>query len=98
MRWDVLGNFHYIDKKYALINKNYLIMFSAQTPGLRKKTQVWTHLKFKIMYENFLQQKDFNIHNQRPFFVYKMKILKKRKIHLKQEEKGGWDIFKGQNR
>ena len=37
----------------------------------------------KIKYENeFFQQKDYDIHNQRPFFVHKMKIPKKWQIPL----------------
>ena len=31
----------------------------------------------------FFQQKDCDIHNQRPFFVYKMKIPKKWQIPLR---------------
>ena len=33
----------------------------------------------------FFQQKDYDIHNQRPFFVHKMKIPKKWQIPLKVE-------------
>ena len=59
------------------VNIKDLIIFSAQTPGLSKNTKVLALKKWKIKYENeFFQQKDCDI-NQRPFFVYKMKIPKK---------------------
>ena len=60
------------------VNIKDLIIFSAQTPGLSKNTKVLALKKWKIKYENeFFQQKDCDIHNQWPFFVYKMKIPKK---------------------
>ena len=47
------------------------------------KPQVWgkrprmSTLKKEIKYENdFFQQKDCDIHNKRPFFVYEMKLPK----------------------
>ena len=34
----------------------------------------------------FFQQKDYDIHNQRPFFVHKMKIPKKWQIPLRSQD------------
>ena len=53
--------------------KDLMILF-PQTTGLRKIPRFEQKKKLKIKYENeFFQQKDCDIHNQQPFFVYKMK-------------------------
>ena len=70
------------------VNIKYLMILFPQTKGLRKKNLGLRTLKLKIKYENeFFQQKDCDIHNQRPFFVHKMKIPKKWQIPLIMKQK-----------
>ena len=79
------------------VNKD-LIIFSAQAPGLSKKTLVQAHKKWKIKYEKeFFHQKNCDIHNQRPFFCpknensqkvanpFKVKLFPLALFHIKNE-------------